>query len=106
LSKSLGDWFLYNRNLAQFVVRCVVLAATTGTLVGYSAYVMLPTGQAAGSDDNFILPQVSTSEAKTNRLQSRVQAPETSAAAYSVAEVSGACTLDCNLLVFASEVEN
>jgi len=87
LSKSLGDWFLYNRKLAQFVVRLVVLAAATGTLVGYSAYVMLPAGQAAGSDDNFILPQVSTSAAKTNRLQSSVQAPETFGAAYSVASL-------------------
>ena len=87
MSKSLGDWFLYNRKLAQFVVRCVVLAATGGTLVGYSAYVMLPAGQAASSDDNFILPQVSTSAAKTNRLPSRVQAPETPEAAYSVASL-------------------
>jgi len=48
---------------------------------------MLPAGQAAGSNDNFILPQVSTSAAKTNRLPFRVQAPETSSAAYSVASL-------------------
>jgi len=48
---------------------------------------MLPAGQAAGSDDNFILPQVSTSAAKTNRLQSSVQALETFGAAYSVASL-------------------
>jgi hypothetical protein len=48
---------------------------------------MLPGGQAADSDNNLILPQVSTSAAKTNRLQSMVQAPETSGAIYSVASL-------------------
>lgn len=57
------------RRLTRFAVRFVVLGATAGTLAGYSAYAMRPSGALqAGSSGDLIEPQISNAAAKTNRL--------------------------------------